>query len=226
MKILPIQNHKINNIKFKGLCLYSGIYTPEPDEFVKSSSSIDIARLKVLRIPKFRLIDSTSVRGATLASAKPAILRELKESGIERVIDLRVGGGLETDYAKRCIENGLGYFNLPIASTVDINPEKSRIENIVSIMREFFEIMNKGKNYVACLLGLHRTDFATVLNYLMNPKEPSSPPILSHIYFNDEKNCTDEYIGKVKKIFKRTNEKDFAEVLKARIIKLRMKNGL
>ena len=79
MKIIPIQHHKINNINFKSFSIYFCDNVPEPDEFVKSSDSIDIARLKKLNIPNFRLIDSTSVRGATLADKNTNFLKELQQ---------------------------------------------------------------------------------------------------------------------------------------------------
>lgn len=224
MKINPIQHHKINNINFKSFSIYFCDNVPEPDEFVKSSDSIDIARLKKLNIPNFRLIDSTSVRGATLADKNTNFLKELQQSGIERIVDLRVEGGLETDYARRCLENGLGYFNLPIASQANRNSEKAKIKNLMTKIPEFFEIMDKGKNYMACLLGIHRTDFATALNYLLNPKEPASPPILSHIFVGNEANLTDRYINLVEKVCKKM--KICTEIFNARAIKLQMINGI
>ena len=61
---------------------------PAHDEFVRSTGSLDIARLKNLGISHFRLIDSDSVRGVTLANQDPALLTELKECGINTIIDL------------------------------------------------------------------------------------------------------------------------------------------
>lgn len=221
MKISPIQNYKINKTNFKGLCLYTGIYTPEPDEFVKSSNDIDIEGLKKLRIPRLRLIDSTSVRGATLETSKPEVLAELKKCGIKRVIDLRKEGGIDTEYANNCRKNGLDYFNIVIPNPI----EKKDIQVFLNKLPKFFEIMNIGKNYVACFLGLHRTDLATSINYLMNPKEPSSPPVLSHIFDDNEKNCTNIYIGVVKNLRKYTNEKICAKTFNERIFKLCTING-
>ena len=95
--------------------------------------------------------------------------------------------------------------------------------------------MNEGKYYMACLLGLHRTDLAVVLNYLINPNEPKSPPILSHMYMKEETNFTNKYIGAMKNLLKNitTEHKkylglpdDFSSIFDARIVKLRLMNGI
>ena len=88
---------------------------------------------------------------------------------------------------------------------------------------------------MACLLGLHRTDLAVVLNYLINPNEPKAPPILSHMYLKDETNFTNKYIGAMKNLYKNINSNErqllglsdnFKEIFDARITKLRIMNGL
>ena len=90
---------------------------PAHDEFVRSTGSLDIARLKNLGISHFRLIDSNSVRGVTLANQDPTLLTELKECGINTIIDLRPEGSEDSKYAQNCKKNGLDYFNLKIIET-------------------------------------------------------------------------------------------------------------
>ena len=73
---------------------------PVHDEFVRSTGSLDIGRLKSLGISHFRLIDSNSVRGVTLANQRQSLLTELKECGVNTVIDLRPEGGDASKYAE------------------------------------------------------------------------------------------------------------------------------
>lgn len=221
---------------------YNGI--PTHDEFVRSTGSLDISRLKNLRISHFRLIDSNSVRGVTLANQSPALLTELKECGINTIIDLRPEGSDESRYAQNCRKNGLDYFNLkirdnipifnaPFSGKMTLEERRAAIEKFVHQLGDFFNLMDNGKNYMACLLGLHRTDLAVTMNYLLNPKEPTTPPTLSHMFFPEETNLTNKYIGKVKNMLKNLTQKDkeflkmpdcFSDIFDARVLKLRLMN--
>ena len=216
------------------------------DEFVRTTGGVDIARIKALNISHFRLIDSNSIRGVTLANQKKEILKELRESGIETIIDLRAEANADSDYAKDCCDNGLDYFNfklkinmpifnMPLASKLSTEERDRENREFVERLPDFFELMNRGRYYMACLLGLHRTDLAVVLNYLVNPKEPKSPPILSHMYIKDETNFTNKYIGAMKNLYKNITQKEkdilglsdnFKEIFDARITKLRLMNGI
>lgn len=222
------------------------IYTniPVHDEFVRSTGSLDIGRLKNLGISHFRLIDSNSVRGVTLANQRQNLLTELKECGVNTVIYLRPEGGEESKYAQACNKNGLNYFNLkirdnmpifnaPFSGKMTMEERREAIKKFVNQMSEFFKMMDDGKVYMACLLGLHRTDLAVTMNYLLNPKEPTTPPTLSHMFFPEETNLTNKYIGKVKNMLKNLTSADreylkmpehFSDIFDARVLKLRMMN--
>lgn len=217
---------------------------PVHDEFVRSTGSLDISRLKSLGISHFRLIDSNSVRGVTLANQRQSLLTELKECGVNTVIDLRPEGGDASKYAEGCKNNGLNYFNLkirdnmpifnaPFTGKMSMQERREAIKKFVSQMGDFFKMMDDGKVYMACLLGLHRTDLAVTMNYLLNPKEPTTPPTLSHMFFPEETNLTNKYIGKVKNMLKNLTPADreylkipehFSDIFDARVLKLRMMN--
>lgn len=243
MKITPITLFNIKPAVFKAKPdAFKDI--PEHDEFVRSTGSLDIGRLKDLNISHFRLIDSNSIRGVTLANQKPHILSELKECGINTIVDLRAEGGEYSKYADACKANGLDYvnfklkinmpiFNPPLANKLTVAERRSENEAFIRKLPEFFRIMNEGKYYMACLLGLHRTDLAVTLNYLINPKEPVTPPVLSHMYIKEETNFTNKYIGAMKNLLKNITPEDkkflglpeeFSAIFDARLMKLRMMN--
>ena len=245
MRILPVTFFRTNQTSFKSVPDYNKT-VPIEDEFVKNTGSLDIARLKIMGIKHFRLIDSNSIRGVTLANQKPSMLTELKECGINTIIDLRSEGGSDSKYAQACRENGLNYvnfklkinmpiFNLPLSDKLSTAERIAENEAFIKKLPDFFKLMNEGKYYMACLLGLHRTDLAVVLNYLINPNEPKSPPILSHMYMKEETNFTNKYIGAMKNLLKNitTEHKkylglpdDFSSIFDARIVKLRLMNGI
>lgn len=250
MNILPIKflnlntSQSIKMLAFRQNANITSTQVPAQDEFVRSTGTLDIARLKNLGISHFRLIDSNSVRGVTLANQKQSILKELKECGINTVIDLRPEGGEESKYALACKRNGLDYFNLkirdnmpifnsPFAGKMSMEERKDAINKYVQKINTFFKLMDNGKLYMACLLGLHRTDLAVTMNYLLNPNEPTTPPTLSHMFFTEETNLTNKYIGNVKNMLRNltTSDKEFlhmpqnfSDIFDARIMKLRMMN--
>ncbi len=246
MKILPLKNYKIPNIKNQIFRYCPKLARIQADSFVRSTNSLDIRRIKDIGIKNFRLINSNSIRGVTLANQNPNILKELKESGINNIIDLRREANPTSKYANNCKKNGIEYFDFPIninmpifnnANTSKLSTKEREAQNQIfkDKLPKFFNLMNKGKLYMSCLLGLHRTDLAVTLNYLVNPKEPASPPILSHILIKDEANCTNKYIGGVKNLIKNLNAKDksnlglpenFQEIFDTRVLKLRMMNGV
>lgn len=222
-------------------------HEPVSDVFVKSVlPPIDIVRIKNLNISHFRLVDSNSVRGVTLAKQPTRILKELKNSGINTIVDLRQETSETSQYAQDCINNGLNYFNFKLKLNMPIfNNQFSTHMSSKEVAQfnmqfkdnlvKFFEIMNKGRYYISCLLGLHRTDLAMCMNYLLNPREPESPPLLSHMYIDGETNFTNKYIGAIKNLYKNLSAEDrakmgmpenFREIFDARISKLRLMNAI
>ena len=81
MRILGInQTQNLKHINFNGneskkLHINSGT-----DEFVRSTGSLNITKLKEMDIAYFRLIDSNSVRGITLSDKKTDVLKKLKHN--------------------------------------------------------------------------------------------------------------------------------------------------
>ncbi len=247
MKVAPIIFFKFNtkSPQAKSINFKSITQIPKEDEFVQNTGSLDIARLKQLGIKNFRLIDSNSIRGVTLANQKRILLRELKECGINTIIDLRKEGSDDSKYAMACKENGLDYFNfkikinMPIFNepfTSNLSQAERQVENnnFISMLPEFFKLMDQGKFYMACLLGLHRTDLAVVMNYLLNPNEPKTPPLLTHMYLKDETDFTNKYIGAMKNLLKNITEEqrrflklpdNFKDLFDVRVLKLRIMNG-
>lgn len=199
MKIFSVTN-TLPRINFKRTCPYFGDNLPDSDEFVKAVRDIDAESLKALHINHFRFIDANSVRGVTLSEESTDVLKKLKECGIERVIDLREDNENSLKYAQNCANVGLKYFNF------QLNPKATSF--VVQQLPKFFKAMNDGRCYIACYLGLHRTDFAVTLNYLLNPKEPVSPPTLTHIFMPGEPDYTEKYIDAVKKFISNLSMED------------------
>ena len=214
------------------------------DSFSYIGNDIDIGRIKNLNIKNLRLINSNSVRGECLVGKRPYVLRELKESGITTVIDLRSEGGENSKYARYCRANGLDYYNVKIKDSDTMfqpmcNQKASRAEfyvqreNFTKQLKTFFKLQDEGHFYMGCLLGMHRTDLAVTTNYLLNPNEPQSIPILSHMIDNKETNFLGQRINCVKNLYNNLTEENrsflglpenYSEILSNRIKKLIVHN--
>ena len=77
----------------------------------------------------------------------------LVEAGVKRVIDLR-----DVDSSNKlpflCDKYGMEYFHYPV------NNHAKQVESMVALMPQFCEMIDKGDFYIACAMGLHRTDIA------------------------------------------------------------------
>lgn len=94
------------------------------------------------------------VRGRTLSSkhlkyAWPIIV----EAGVKTVIDLR-----NLDSSNRlveyCEQYGMEFFHYPV------DKKKLNTEVMVDLLPKFCELIERGDFYIACAMGLHRTDIA------------------------------------------------------------------
>lgn len=216
----------------------------ERDAFIRSGATLDVVRLKNLGIENFRLVDSKSVRGQCLTAKPQQLFQDLKEAGIETVIDLRREGSPSSQYARKCEAAGLRYihfqtndsfpaFNCRGSNKISSDEFAKLMDGYTSQMVDFFDEMSNGRVYIGCLLGLHRTDMAVAMNYLLNPVEPESPPFLSHMFIKDEPNLTGKRIGAAKNLLRNLTEEHrlklglpegFNEIFGVRVAKLKLMN--
>ena len=121
------------------------------------------------------------VRGTTLSSHHN--MRHwhiVVDSGIRTIIELR-----DEDHSDRlckmCEMYGIRYLAFPMDSHSIPN------EVIASRLREFFELVDNGDFYIACAMGLHRTDMALSIYWLFHGADNGmNPPILRGHIANGE----------------------------------------
>jgi len=167
-------------------------------------ASIDTDSLLSLNIPELRLITENSVvigaRGQTLSTLKKRwLLEKIKYAGIYRVIDLRAGDHSES-FPNACREVGLEYLHFPI--------DKSRTPDaeIIERLPVFIETINSGGFYIACALGLHRTDIALSLRFIFDPTVHDPPTLYGH--FRDGKLRYDDIFQRAGSIIHKLKEWD------------------
>ena len=113
------------------------------------------------------------VRGTTLSSRhNMRHWQTVVDSGIRTIIELR-----DEDHSDRlcrmCEIYSIRYFAFPMDSHSVPN------EVIASRLQEFFELIDNGDFYIACAMGLHRTDMALAIYWMFHGADNGmSPPIL------------------------------------------------
>lgn len=113
------------------------------------------------------------VRGTTLSSRHNMRYRQtVVDSGIRTIIELR-----DEDHSDRlcrmCEIYGIRYFAFPMDSHSVPN------EVIAYRLQEFFELIDNGDFYIACAMGLHRTDMALAIYWMFHGADNGiDPPIL------------------------------------------------
>lgn len=120
---------------------------------VPLSSSLDVERILKLDIPDIASAYG-GVRGRTMSSrhqnfAGPII----KDCGIHTIIELRKDAAFSR-MNELCAQYGMDYFYFPIGKN---EPD---IAEMIEKFPEFCQKIDAGNFYIACAMGLHRTDIA------------------------------------------------------------------
>lgn len=120
-------------------------------------------------------------RGTTLSSRHNIHhWQTVVQSGIKTIIELR-----ENDHSDRlcqmCEKYGIRYFAFPMDS--HSIPDKV----IAANLQEFFSIIDDGNFYIACAMGLHRTDLALSIYWMFHgANNQLRPPFLKGHIVNGE----------------------------------------
>lgn len=125
-------------------------------EVTKSSvvnSELSLEKLMTLDIPDLVPVYG-GVRGRTLSSPRQKFAwPTVKECGIRTIIDLRADG-INTHLSSLCEKFGMEYFYYPV------DKKTSFIEHTVKKFPQLCKKIDAGNFYIACAMGLHRTDIA------------------------------------------------------------------
>ena len=93
----------------------------------------------------------------------------IKECGVCTIIDLREDG-VYTRLHELCRQYGIEYLYYPV---------DNRAQNIDEMVRLFPELcrkIDKGRFYIACAMGLHRTDVALCCYWVFHAADRGLPP--------------------------------------------------
>ena len=136
------------------------------------------------------------VRGTTLSSRHNMhYWQTIVDSGVRTIVEL-----CDEDHSDRlcrmCEIHGIRYFAFPMDSYSVPN------EVIASRLQEFFELIDNGDFYIACAMGLHRTDMALSIYWMFHGADNGMKPPILRGHIADEKLVLDRLNNKV---FRRLN---------------------
>lgn len=134
--------------------------------------TLDIERIMAISIPDIHPAYG-GVRAKTMSSrgqgdAWPVI----KEAGVDTIIDLR-NDGANQRMMGLCEEYGMEYFYYPVDNHADM------IRSMVDLFPELCRRIDRGCFYIACAMGLHRTDIALCTYWVFYGADREiEPPVL------------------------------------------------
>ena len=177
---------------------------------------IDIDRIIQTGIPDIAPVYE-GVRGRTMSSRHQAYAwPAIKEAGVKTIIDLR-----EMDKSDKlpylCNDHGLEYFHYPIDNHV------RTIAQMVELFPQFCELIDKGDFYIACAMGLHRTDIAlcTYWVFYAADKGIAPPPIRG--YRQEDGHNTNKILRVLNAFYKYKTENESKEPMPIEVFKERKK---
>lgn len=129
----------------------------------------------ILQLPigNIAKVSGNIIRGETLwATRNRRYLHEVKETGIEVIIDFRTADFTER-FSEVCMREGLEYHHYPI------DKANQSDEELWNVLPELFELLDKRNCYISCQQGLHRTDIALAI-YFMFHRPEKVPELIGH----------------------------------------------
>lgn len=167
-------------------------------------NGLDVERILTTKIPDLAQVYG-GFRGRTLSSTRQQhAWKTMIKSGINQVIDLRADYTSDF-YSELCQQSGISYFKYPVAY------EDEWIAKMVELFPEFCKLIDKGRFYIACAMGLHRTDIAlcTYWVFYAADKGIAPPPICG--YRKDKGLTTNKIMRVLNAVYKYMSEKNGIE---------------
>ena len=176
--------------------------------------TMNFARLQQTRIPDLAHVYG-GARGRTMSSRHQLYAwKALKEAGVKTIIDLRL-----TDHTDRlpalCEEYGMSYLHFPVDTSVEA------IAQMVELFPQFCQLIDAGDFYIACAMGLHRTDIALNAYWLFHGADNGSQPPEIRGYRQEDGHSTDKLNRVLNAIYSAFTELNGTEPMPQQLFKER-----
>lgn len=175
---------------------------------------MNFARLLQTSIPDLAPVYG-GARGRTMSSRHLAYAwRALQEAGITTIIDLR-----EKDKTERlpalCEEYGMHYFHYPVDTSAEA------VARMVDLFSPFCQLMDAGDFYIACAMGLHRTDIALSAYWLFHAADRGMQPPDIRGYRQEDGHTTDKLNRVLNALYAASTERNGIEPMPQQLFKER-----
>jgi len=175
---------------------------------------IDIERIIQTGIPDIAPVYG-GVRGRTMSSKHQSYAwQDLVDAGIKRIIDLR-----EADKSERlpriCSHFVLEYFHYPVDNAAQT------VVQMVELFPEFCEQIDQGDFYIACAMGLHRTDIALCTYWVFHGANNGIAPPAIRGYRQEQGHNTNKIMRVLNAFYKYKTELDGKEPMPMQVFKER-----
>ena len=175
---------------------------------------LDIERIIQTGIPDIAPVYG-GVRGRTLSSHKQAYAwKTVVAAGIRLVIDLRKDYTSDK-YSELCRQFGVDYFHYPIDN------DRETIAQMVKLFPLFCEKIDQGDFYIACAMGLHRTDIALCTYWVFHAADKGISPPSIRGYRQKNGHNTDKIMRMLNAFYQYMTERDSKEPMPIEVFKER-----
>lgn len=173
---------------------------------------MNYARIQLTCIPDLAPVYG-GARGRTMSSRHQAYAwRALQEAGVKTIIDLR-----EKDKTERlpalCEEYGMRYFHYPVDTSAEA------IVQMVELFPQLCEIIDAGDFYIACAMGLHRTDIALNAYWLFHAADHGLQPPEIRGYRQSDGHTTEKLNRVLNALYDAFTERNGAEPIPQALFK-------
>lgn len=161
---------------------------------------MDIRRILNLDIPDLHPTYG-GLRGKTLSSRSQGYAWPvIKEAGVHTIIDLR-NDCMSQRMKVLCEEYGMEYFYYPVDNRADV------IESMVAQFPEFCQRIDRGSFYIACAMGLHRTDIALCTYWVFYGADKGVDPPVLRGYLKETGHDTSKIMRVLNAFYEKTAER-------------------
>ena len=177
---------------------------------------LDIEQIIQTQIPDIAPVYG-GVRGRTMSSRHQSYAwSAIKEAGVKTMIDLR-----EMDKSDKlpylCQYHGPEYFHYPLDN------HARTIAQMVELFPQFCEQIDKGDFYIACAMGLHRTDIALCTYWVFYAADKGIEPPPIRGYRREDGHDTNKIMRVLNAFYQYKTEKDSKEPMTMEVFKERKK---
>lgn len=177
---------------------------------------LDMERIIQTGIPDIAPVYG-GVRGRTISSHKQAYAwNTVVAAGLRQVIDLRKDYSADR-YPELCRRYGADYFHYPIDN------DQETITRMVELFPQFCEKIDAGDFYIACAMGLHRTDIALCTYWVFYAADKGIAPPAIRGYRLEDGHNTNKIMRVLNAFCQYKSEKDGIKPMPIEVFKERKK---